>query len=240
MNRYENQLRINGFNQQQQTKLLQSKIVVIGAGGLGCHVLQNLAAMGIGSLHIIDDDVVNLSNLNRQILFNQKHIGESKAKCAQAYLKILNNSISTSYSNIRLTSKNAEDLLSSYDLIIDCSDNLVARYVIDKASKELQIPFIFGGVRMLEGQIGVFNYKKNISFKDVFKPNSSSYQQEDCNTLGTTSFACAWVAAIQVSQAWKILLQEDCALDGCIHNIDMQSIESLTVKPNFQKEGLKH
>src|SRR6188768_1473715 len=128
--RYQRQLTLKEFGIAAQEKLLHSKVLVVGAGGLGCPALQYLAAAGAGTIGIVDDDVVALSNLHRQVLYTVNDIGLSKTIVAANKLKLLNNEINIIPYNLRLTNQNALDVIAEYDLIIDGTDNFSSRYMI--------------------------------------------------------------------------------------------------------------
>src|SRR6478752_3477293 len=129
--RYQRQIILKEFGEAAQEKLLQAKVLVIGAGGLGCPILQYLSAAGIGTIGIVDDDVVSISNLHRQVLFSTQDIGESKAEKAVGILKQLNPEIHFHSYNLRLTPKNATDILRLYDIVLDGSDNFATRYLVN-------------------------------------------------------------------------------------------------------------
>lgn len=205
MNRYSNQQKITGFRPEHQDKLEQAKVLVVGAGGLGCPLLTNLVQMGIGHITILDDDVVSESNLNRQWLYTTGDIGKLKVELAKERLLRLNPTINVNGKEDRLTSKNAEAYVQGFDIVVDCTDNLAARYALDEACHQFSLPLVFGGIRMAEGQVGIFNGVSRVRFSDVFKPTKEAFQQEDCNTLGTLGFVCNMVGSYQASEVFKLI-----------------------------------
>lgn len=205
MNRYSNQQKITGFTPEHQMKLDKAKVLVVGAGGLGCPLLTNLIQMGVGHVTILDDDVVNESNLNRQWLYTPNDVGEPKVVCAEQRLLKLNPSIKIKGIQDRLTSKNAKALVQGFDVAVDCTDNLAARYALDEGCHLFELPLVFGGIRMTEGQVGIFNGASGVRFSDVFKPTKEAFRQEDCNTLGTLGFICNMVGSFQASEVFKII-----------------------------------
>jgi len=227
--RYINQLKVDGFSVNDLKKLQSARVLVVGAGGLGCPVSLQLVAMGIGTITLIDDDLVEVHNLNRQTLFTPNQVGIAKVEAALSALKGFNPDCNIMTIEDRLSSRNAKSIIDSHDLVIDCTDNIPARYTIDKYCNTLGIPMIFGGVRMLEGQFGVFNYQKGISFTDVYPPSSNLEQLEDCESLGTFGFACALIASHQVNEAYKILLEKPGVQDGKIVTIDLQRNTVLSI-----------
>lgn len=205
MNRYSNQQKITGFTPEHQKKLDKAKVLVVGAGGLGCPLLTNLVQMGIGETTVLDDDVVNESNLNRQWLYTPDDIGKSKVVCAQNKLSSLNPNIRIAGIQERLTSKNAAAFVQGFDVVVDCTDNLAARYALDEVCHQFKLPLVFGGIRMTEGQVGIFNGVSGVRFSDVFKPSKEAFQQEDCNALGTLGFICNMIGSFQASEVFKLI-----------------------------------
>ena len=159
--RYHRQLILKDFGEAAQLKLLQAKVLVVGAGGLGCPVLQYLAAAGTGTLGIVDDDVVSLNNLHRQVLYSTNDIGSSKAETAAKKLNDLNPEIRIVPYNARLTTGNALDIINKYEIIIDGTDNFSTRYMINDACVLLDRPLVYGAISQFEGQASVFNYSTN-------------------------------------------------------------------------------
>lgn len=227
--RYSNQLKTDGFTEKDQERLRNTKVLIVGAGGLGCPVSLQMAAMGIGTLSLIDDDRIELHNLNRQTLYKPADVGKPKVEMAKEVLRSFNADCEVVTYECRLSTTNAQKLIVNHDLVIDCTDNIPTRYTIDKFCKKLTIPMIFGGVRMLEGQYGVFNYKRGISFGDVYPQAANLEQLEDCESLGTFGFACALVASYQVNEAFKILLNRPFVQDGKVTTIDLQRNSVLSI-----------
>src|SRR6185436_18829929 len=153
--RYHRQIILPEFGEEGQQKLLQAKVLVIGAGGLGCPVLQYLTAAGIGTIGIVDDDVVSLNNLHRQVLYSVNDIGLSKAERAANILQQLNPEIKIIAYNERLTTQNALIMIDEYDVIFDGTDNFSTRYMINDACVLLNKPLVYGAVSQFEGQVSV-------------------------------------------------------------------------------------
>jgi adenylyltransferase/sulfurtransferase len=151
--RYDRQLIIPNWGKKGQLKLKNSKITIIGVGGLGSVVSLYLAAVGIGKIHLIDNDTLDLSNLNRQILYNVNDLGKSKALLAQKKLKNLNPEIDVVGLDKTLDENNINDLLSGMDLIVDCLDNFPTRYLLNKFCVNSNIPFVHGAIYGLEGRV---------------------------------------------------------------------------------------
>ena len=142
--RYDRQIKLQGFGIEAQDKLTSAKVLVIGAGGLGCPVLQYLTAAGIGNIGIVDDDRVSLSNLHRQILYNSDDIGKLKTEAAFERLNAMNPEVHFKIFSERIISQNAVNIVSEYDVIIDCTDNFATRYLLDDVCRILEKPLISG------------------------------------------------------------------------------------------------
>ena len=166
--RYNRQIIINGFGEEGQLKLKAGKVLVIGAGGLGCPVIQYLVAAGAGTIGIVDGDTVSLSNLQRQILYSEEEIGQSKARIAASKLSKLNGLVNIQVYDRFLNEEFANQIFPEYDIVVGCTDSYNTRYLIDRKSKQHQIPFVHGAIREFEGQLCVFNYNGSLSYTDLF------------------------------------------------------------------------
>ena len=158
-NRYSRHIILPEIGIDGQEKLKQAKILVIGAGGLGCPVLQYLTAAGVGTIGIVDDDVVDETNLQRQILFSAEDIGNPKVEIASKKLSLLNPHCKLQTVICRLSSTNALDIIKDFDLVIDGSDNFPTRYLVNDACVMLNKVLVFGSIFKFEGQVSVFNYQ---------------------------------------------------------------------------------
>jgi len=166
--RYSRHIIIENFGEKGQLNLKNGKVLVIGAGGLGCPVIQYLVAAGVGQIGIVDGDTVSLSNLQRQILYSENEIGQSKVEIVASKMEDLNKFVDIQTYNEFLTSESADKIFPNYDLVIGCTDSYNTRYLIDKKSIEHNIPFIRGAIFEFEGQLSVFNYKGSPSYADIF------------------------------------------------------------------------
>ncbi len=208
--RYQRQIQLKEFGVASQIKLFDAKVLIIGAGGLGCPALQYLAAAGIGTIGIVDFDVVDISNLQRQILYTTDDIGKSKVKTAAERIKQLNPDIQINILNLKLQNKNALEIISAYDLVIDGSDNFSTRYLINDACVLLNKPFIYGAVLRFEGQVGVFNFEENNSniktnYRDLFPEPPVENTILSCNEAGVLGVVPALIGTMQATEAIKII-----------------------------------
>ena len=166
--RYSRQISIPGFGKAGQEKLKNARVAVVGAGGLGSAVAIYLVAAGIGYIKVIDDDDVELSNLNRQILYGERDIGRGKARSAEKKLGDINPDIEVTGVNERITEKNAAGLLKDVDAVVDCLDNFETRYVINDAAIEIGIPLFHGACMEMGGQVMTVMPKRTACLKCVF------------------------------------------------------------------------
>lgn len=167
--RYNRHLIIKEFGLESQLKLKKGRVLVIGAGGLGCPVVQYLVAAGVGVVDIVDKDVVSLSNLQRQILYTEDEIGFSKSTLLASKMRKLNSNVSITVFDEFLTEELAATIFNQYDVVVGCTDSFSTRYLIDKWSIHAGIPFVYGAIREYEGQLCVFNVAGGKSYADVFK-----------------------------------------------------------------------
>lgn len=209
-NRYQRQIQLKEIGQLGQDKIAKAKVLVIGAGGLGCPALQYLAAAGVGTIGIVDFDVVELSNLQRQILYTVDDIGQSKAITAAKKLEALNPDITIKSYNFQITNKNALEILENYDIIIDGSDNFATRYLINDACVLLEKPLIYGAVLRFEGQIGVFNLEDEAThiktnYRDLFPKPPDLDSAISCNDVGVLGVIPGIIGTMQATEALKII-----------------------------------
>jgi sulfur-carrier protein adenylyltransferase/sulfurtransferase len=206
--RYQRQVILKEFGESGQEKLLKAKVLVIGAGGLGCPALQYLTAAGVGTIGIVDFDTVELSNLQRQILYTADDIGKPKVEIAAKRLNALNPGITTQTFKLQISNLNALDILNDFDLVIDGSDNFATRYMINDACILLDKPLVYGAVLRFEGQLAVFNLndtETNIktNYRDLF-PNETS-SSISCNDVGVLGVLPGMIGTMQATEAIKII-----------------------------------
>ena len=219
--RYQRQVALNEFGEAGQQKLLRAKVLVIGAGGLGCPALQYLAAAGVGTIGIVDDDVVSLSNLHRQVLYSVNDIGLSKAERAAAVLHNLNPEIKIIAYPERLTTQNALPIMEVYDIIIDGTDNFSSRYMINDACVLLNKPLVYGAVSKYEGQVAIFNYKKNktddaVNYRDIFPHPPKENEVLNCAEAGVLGVLPGIIGTMQANETIKLLAGIGKPLINCL------------------------
>ena len=191
------------INEEGQEKLLNSKVAIIGAGGLGCPVGLYLAGAGIGSITIIDNDHIEISNLNRQIAFSTYDIGLSKSKCLEKAIKKINPEIKTKSLNARIDTKNIQMLLSGIDVVVDCTDNYETRFLLAQVCFKLNIPMSFGSAVRQEGQTAFFQagQKRKNNHKPcyvcIFPENPENIGVSRCSEAGILGPVTGLISSIQ-------------------------------------------
>ena len=206
--RYDRHIKLPFWGQKAQDNLQRSSVLVIGAGGLGSVVLPYLVSAGVGRVGILDYDTVSLSNLQRQVLYNEQDCGQSKAMVALKKMQALNSAVTLEAFNQVFDSSNAEALVSVFDLIIDCSDNFRTRYLINDACIRMGKPWVYGALFKYEGQLAVFNYQGGASYRCLFNDPPKTENLPNCSEVGVFSALVALIGSMQVAEALKILNQE--------------------------------
>lgn len=228
--RYSRQLRLKGFGPGAQQKLAAAKVLVIGAGGLGVPVLQYLAGMGVGTIGIVDDDVVSLSNLHRQVLYRWEDIGQPKVLMARLSLQKLNSNISIQPFQQRLVADYALSILSDFDIVVDATDNFATRYLINDACVILQKPFVYGAVQGYEGHVSVFNFNGGPTYRCVYPSPPEASAIPDCNEAGVLGVLPGIIGSIQALQVVKLITGISETLSGYLLVFDFLNDEQFKIK----------
>ena len=189
-----------------QTKLTNSRVLCLGAGGLGSPVIQYLAAAGIGHLTIVDDDVVEISNLQRQVIHRTSDVGCPKAESAERFVNDLDPNISVNAINARIDENNARELFEGHHLIVDGTDNIPTRYIIDETCRNLGIPWVYGSVYRFEGQVSVFNFKGGPTYRDLFPEAPPDDLLPSCSEAGVLGVLPGLIGSLQVNEIIKIIV----------------------------------
>jgi adenylyltransferase/sulfurtransferase len=201
-------LLLEGFGPAAQARLASARVLVVGAGGLGSPVLQYLAASGVGTLGVVDDDVVEESNLQRQVLHGAADVGTAKTASAAAALRALRPEVRVVEHGVRLDAANARSLLEGYDLVVDGCDTFATRYAVSDAAAALGLPVVWGSVLGWDGQVSVWWSAapdgRALTYPDVFGPPPDQ-EGETCATAGVLSPACGVVGATMAVEAVKLL-----------------------------------
>ncbi|GGH77124.1 molybdopterin/thiamine biosynthesis adenylyltransferase [Filimonas zeae] len=213
LQRYLRQIMLPEIGITGQEKLQQAKVLVIGAGGLGCPVLQYLTAAGVGTIGIADHDAVDITNLQRQILYNTHDIGHLKANIAATRLSALNPFVQLQPIIEKVSEHNAAELMAAYDLIIDGSDNFPTRYLVNDTCVALNKPFISGSVLGFEAQVSVYNYKGGPTYRCLFPEPSAT---ANCAENGVLGILPGIAGAYMANEAVKVICQAGTVLSGLL------------------------
>lgn len=203
--RFNRQIPLPGFGLLGQQKLSEAKVLVIGAGGLGCPVLQYLASTGVGTLGMIDFDTVQLDNLNRQVLFGIADIGKLKAEVAANRLHSFYPDLQTKCYAKKLTPPLAVDIFPEYDVIVDASDNFATRYLVNDACLVFNKPLVYGAVYRFEGQVAVFNYQGSTNYRDVYPLPPKEGEIPNCADAGVLGILPGIIGLQQAAETIKII-----------------------------------
>lgn len=233
LKRYERNILLTGVGVEGQQKLLASKVLIVGMGGLGSPVALYLAAAGVGTLGFIDHDIVGLSNLQRQVIHNFNDVGRPKVQSAAEKVNKLNMDITVNTYHQPLTETSAMEIIPDYQLVIDATDNFAARQLINKACLTLQIPFVYGGVLAMQGQVMTFVPGKGPCFSCLFR-HTPPDNAPTTSTVGILGAVAGVIGTLQVAEAIKILLNLGQPLVGQLFAIDLLTMASdkIDVRPD--------
>lgn len=204
--RYSKQLMLPEVAMKGQLKIKTARVLVIGAGGLGCPILQYLAAMGVGTIGIVDFDKVELSNLHRQILYTTDDIGKSKAQAAAQKLAALNPHVSCIVFNELLQESNATQIISQFDIIVDGSDNFLTRYLVNDVCVQHNKPLVYGSILKSEGQIAVFNCNGGKNLRDIYPEPPNPEDVPSCSENGVAGFAPGIIGLYMANAVIQLIL----------------------------------
>lgn len=227
--RYNRHLIMPEVGQAGQEKLKAARVLVIGAGGLGCPVLQYLVAAGVGRITVLDDDIVDESNLQRQILFDVDDIGRPKAQVAKEKLERQNPLCSIDAVKERFTSANARQLVAAHDLVIDGSDNFPTRYLSNDATCLEKTPLVFGSIFKFQGQVSVFNLNDGPTYRCLFPEPPGPGEVPNCAEIGVLGVLPGLIGTMMANEAIKIILGVGEVLSGKLLTLDALTMHSTTL-----------
>jgi molybdopterin/thiamine biosynthesis adenylyltransferase/rhodanese-related sulfurtransferase len=224
-NRYQRHILLPEVGEAGQQKLLGAKVLLLGAGGLGSPAALYLAAAGVGTIGIIDMDVVDESNLQRQILHNIDRVGERKVDSAKKTLTLLNPDVNVVTYDIRLDASNVEEIISGFDLVVDGADNFPVRYMLNDASVKLGIPVVHGSIFRFEGHVTVFDPKNGPTYRDMLPEPPPAELAPSCAEAGVLGVLPGIVGSIQAVEAIKLILGMGDSLIGRYLTFDANDME---------------
>ncbi|MBM3421003.1 MAG: HesA/MoeB/ThiF family protein [Bacteroidetes bacterium] len=235
--RYSRQIILPDVGEKGQEALKAGKVMVVGAGGLGCPVLQYLAAAGVGKIGIVEFDQVSESNIHRQILYGSRDVGKLKSIIAKNILEKINDLAVIEIFNLRLTAGNASRILSGWDIIIDATDNYETRYVIDRFCSEGGIPMIHGAIYMHEGQVSVFNHRGAGSYAYYHPCDETRSGNPDPSSVGLFGVLPGTTGSIMASEAIKLITGTGEVLAGKLLTFNTMNNSFITI--DLPLPGLK-
>jgi molybdopterin/thiamine biosynthesis adenylyltransferase/rhodanese-related sulfurtransferase len=232
--RYSCQIALPGFSEKTQNLLQNARVLVVGAGGLGCPAAQYLAAAGVGILGIADFDIVSISNLHRQVLYTPLDAGKKKAVLACAKLQLQNPDIKLVPHDTRITSQNVMDVIADYDIIVDGTDNFDTRYLLNDAAVITGKPLVYGAIYQYEGQVAVWNLVNEYgvrtpNYRDLF-PKVDAVQIPNCAEGGVIPTLAGIIGCMQANEVIKYITKTGEPLAGKVLIFDAQTLQSRIIK----------
>lgn len=226
ISRYERQISLPEIGETGQEKLHRAKVLIVGVGGLGSPIALYLAGAGVGTLGLVDDDVVSISNLQRQVLYSEAEVGQIKVHCAAKKLKALNNDINVRTYPVRLNKENVDGFLKEYDIIVDGCDNFSTRYLLSDACATSRKPYVYGAIQGFEGQVSVFCHSGHFkTYRDLYpdEEGTLSMTPPDKSVIGVTP---AIVGSVEANEVLKLICGYGDALAGKLWSIDLRTMQS--------------
>ena len=230
--RYSRQLVLKNIGAKGQEKILSAHILIVGVGGLGCPAAENLVRSGIGNIGLIDDDIVGLSNIHRQSLFDTKDVNKSKVIVAKRKLKAINPNTKIKTYKKRLNNKNIKEIIKNYDLIIDGSDNFDTKFLLNDICLKYKKKLITGAISKFDGHIFTFNFKakKAASLRDFYQEEEISDDILNCEFEGVLGTTATIIGAVQANEAIKMTTEIGQNLKNEILIIDLLNLNFRKVK----------
>ena len=230
--RYSRQLILKNIGAKGQKKILSSKILIVGVGGLGCPAAENLVRAGVGTIGLIDNDIVSLSNIHRQSLFSSKDVKKTKVNVAAKKLREINPLINIKTYNLRLEENNIEKIIKDYELIVDGSDNFKTKFLINDYCLKLKKKLVTGAISKFDGHIFTFDFKnkKTASLKNFYQENEISDDALNCEFEGVLGTIASVVGTTQANEALKMLMEIGQNLKNQILIIDLLNLNFRKVK----------
>ncbi|MEO9485738.1 MAG: HesA/MoeB/ThiF family protein [Ekhidna sp.] len=227
--RYDRQIKLPEIGEAGQKKIQKARVLIVGAGGLGCPSAMYLAAAGVGTLGLVDHDIVDATNLHRQILFTEEDIGRNKAEAAKSALQKRNSSIAIKAYSKPFDIQNASSLVADYDLILDGTDNFQTKYLINDACMKADKPFVGASIYKYQGQLSVFNYHEGPSYRCLY-PTHHYKDNSNCEETGVLGVLPGIMGTMQATEALKIILEIGTPLSGQLKIVDTLTMQDQLIK----------
>lgn len=204
--RYNRQVILAEIGEEGQAKIKKAKVLVIGAGGLGCPILQYIATAGVGTIGIVDFDTIEIHNLHRQILYTEEQIGLTKAKTAKTTVEKLNPLIKVLAFEEKLTLENAAKIIAEFDIVVDGSDNFKTRYLVNDTCVALNKTLVYGSILGFEGQIAVFNHQGSKNLRDLFPEPPNPKDVPNCSFNGVLGTLPGMIGTMMAHETLKLII----------------------------------
>lgn len=204
-NRYSRQVFIDEIGVEGQRKIMDARVLVVGAGGLGSPVIQYLAASGVGTLGVVDFDRVELHNLNRQVIHTESQVGKAKVDSAGDFVRSVNSHVDFIPMDKKLTVRNAKAIIQDFDIVVEGSDNFTTRYVVNDVCVALGKPLVYGSIFGFEGQLAVFNFQGSKNLRDIFPDVPPPEDVPSCDSNGVLGPLPGTVGSLMAMQVLKII-----------------------------------
>ena len=204
--RYNRQVILAERGEEGQAKIKKAKVLVIGAGGLGCPILQYIATAGVGIIGIVDFDTIEIHNLHRQILYTEEQIGLTKAKTAKTTVEKLNPLIKVLAFEEKLTLENAAKIIAEFDIVVDGSDNFKTRYLVNDTCVALNKTLVYGSILGFEGQIAVFNHQGSKNLRDLFPEPPNPKDVPNCSFNGVLGTLPGMIGTMMAHETLKLII----------------------------------
>ncbi|MCL2131259.1 MAG: HesA/MoeB/ThiF family protein [Lentimicrobiaceae bacterium] len=228
MERYSRQTMLDGFGEEGQRKMAQASVLLVGVGGLGSAVSTYLTAAGIGKLRLVDSDTVSLHNLQRQVLYRENQVGNSKAAEAAKQLRLLNSTVEIEAVDAYFCDDNAVSLVKDVDIVVDATDNFKSRYLINDVCIGLDKVFVYGAISEFSGQLAVFNYKKGATYRCLF-PDEQKLIHSQKQVVGVLGVLPAVIGSLQANEVIKLITHCGEILADKLFCINLQNNQTHTV-----------
>jgi len=235
--KYSRQIILPEISVKGQCKLKESSVLVVGTGGLGCPASLYLTAAGVGHIGLVDYDIVDLSNLQRQVLHKEDTVGMSKTQSACQELRRLNIQLKVSQHNIALTSANAIDVIKKYDLILDCTDNVATRYLLNDACVLSKKTLISGSALRFEGQLTIYNYAEGPCYRCLYPNPPPAETVTNCSDGGVIGAVTGIIGCLQALEAIKIITSNTCSYSGKLLLFDGYNGTFRNIKLRYKQES---
>lgn len=242
--RYQKHLNLPEIGSTGQLKLKNARVLVVGAGGLGCPVLLYLTAAGVGTIGVIDPDVVDLSNLQRQVLYTTDEIGKPKAKIAVNHLNRLNSDITFDTYTMSLDISNARAIIEAYDIVVDCTDNFKVRYLVNDICVTLGKPFVYGAIHRFEGQVAVLNAdlgdgRRGPTYRCLFPEYPNEIEIPNCNDTGVLGVLPGVIGTYQANEVIKLITGIGQLLNEHLLMVDLLTMGQQKIKNKRRADALE-